>query len=153
MPQENKKKKEDPPINPDDVIKLLKDYGGMLKSQRENLKRKNFAKGGSTKGKARDFARSVNAGILTGLKYNPTMVDKIDNYSYTTKSTPDMKKIIFEVRQKLASGGQVIDDHIAQLEMLIGALEGGAGPVNWLEHDTLQDLKKDLEKALKIGND
>lgn len=148
MSKENKKK-EVPPINPNDVIKLLKDYSEMLKSKRENLKRKDFTKGGSAKGKAGEFARSVHAGILTGLKYNPTMVDKIDNYSYSTKSTPDMKKIIFEIRQKLASGGQATDDYIAQLEMLIGALEGGAGPVNWLEHDTLQDLKKDLEKALK----
>ena len=154
MSEENKKK-EDLPINTEDVIKLLKEYANMQKSQRENLKRKNFGKGGSEvkEMKPGAFARSVNAGILTGLKYNPSMVDKIDNYSYTTKSTPDMKKIIFEVRQKLASGGSVTDDDIAQLEMLIGALEGGSGPVNWLEHDTLQDLKKDLEKALQIGND
>jgi len=151
---DNKKKKEDLPINPDDVIKLLKDYSNMLKSQRENLKRKNFAKGSEVKEETPGaFARTVNAGVLAGLNYNPSMVDKIDNYSYTTKSTPDMKKIIFEVRQKLASGGSVADDDIAQLEMLIGALEGGSGPSNWLDHDTLQDLKKDLEKALKIGND
>ena len=78
MSKENKKK-EVLPINPDDVIKLLKDYSEMLKSKQENLKRKDFAKGGSAKGKVGEFARSVNAGILTGLKYNPTMVDKIDN--------------------------------------------------------------------------
>ena len=149
MPQDNKKKKEESPINPEDLVKLLKDYQDMLRSQRDNLKRKDFAKGGSTKGKVGDFARTVNAGVLAGLNYNPSMVDKIDNYSYTTKSTPDMKKIIFEVRQKLGSGGSVTDDDIAQLEMLIGALESGSGPINWLEHDTLQDLKKDLEKALK----
>ena len=35
--------------------------------------------------------------------------------------------------------------------MLIGALEGGSGPIDWLEHDTLEDLKRDLEKALKLG--
>jgi len=150
MPKEKEKKKEDLPLDPEVITKLLKDTSNMLKSYRDNLKRKNFAKGSEVKEEAPGaFARTVNAGILTGLKYNPSMVDKIDNYSYTTKSTPDMKKIIFEVRQKLGSGGSVTDDYIAQLEMLIGALEGGAGPSNWLDHDTLQDLKKDLEKALK----
>ena len=117
----------------------------MLKSQRENLKRKDFADGG--------LGRTVNAGIHSATNSMRNHIDKIDNYSYTTKTTPDLKKIIFEVRQKLGSGGSVTDDDIAQLEMLIGALEGGSGPINWLEHDTLQDLKKDLEKALKIGND
>ena len=163
MPIDNKKKKEDLPIDPEVVTKLLKDYSKMLKSKRDNLKRKDFADGGlgrtvnagihsaikeETPGA---FARSVNAGILTGLKYNPNMVDKIDNYSYKSESLPNMKKIVFEVRKKLGSGGSVNDDDIAQIEMLIGALEGGSGPIDWLEHDTLEDLKRDLEKALKLG--
>ena len=149
MPKDNKKKKEELPIDPEVVTKLLRDYSNMLKSQRDNLKRKNFAKGSEVKEETPGaFARSVNAGILTGLKYNPNMVDKIDNYSYKSESLPNMKKIVFEVRKKLGSGGSVNDDDIAQIEMLIGALEGGSGPIDWLEHDTLEDLKRDLEKAL-----
>ena len=149
MPKDNKKKKEELPIDPEVVTKLLRDYSKMLKSQRDNLKRKNFAKGSEVKEETPGaFARSVNAGILTGLKYNPNMVDKIDNYSYKSESLPNMKKIVFEVRKKLGSGGSVNDDDIAQIEMLIGALEGGSGPIDWLEHDTLEDLKRDLEKAL-----
>jgi len=152
MPKDNKKKKEELPIDPEVVTKLLRDYSNMLKSQRDNLKRKNFAKGSEVKEETPGaFARSVNAGILTGLKYNPNMVDKIDNYSYKSESLPNMKKIVFEIRKKLGSGGSVNDDDIAQIEMLIGALEGGSGPIDWLEHDTLEDLKRDLEKALKLG--
>ena len=152
MPKDNKKKKEELPIDPEVVTKLLRDYSKMLKSQRDNLKRKNFAKGSEVKEETPGaFARSVNAGILTGLKYNPNMVDKIDNYSYKSESLPNMKKIVFEVRKKLGSGGSVNEDDIAQIEMLIGALEGGSGPIDWLEHDTLEDLKRDLEKALKLG--
>jgi len=131
MPKDNKKKKEDLPIDPEVITKLLKDTSNMLKSYRDNLKRKNFAGG--------------------GLGRNRNQIDKIDNYSYKSESLPNMKKIVFEVRKKLGSGGSVNDDDIAQIEMLIGALEGGSGPIDWLEHDTLEDLKRDLEKALKLG--
>lgn len=143
MPIDNKKKKEDLPIDPEVVTKLLKDYSKMLKSKRDNLKRKDFADGG--------LGRTVNAGIHSATNSMRNHIDKIDNYSYKSESLPNMKKIVFEVRKKLGSGGSVNDDDIAQIEMLIGALEGGSGPIDWLEHDTLEDLKRDLEKALKLG--
>ena len=91
MPIDNKKKKEDLPIDPEVVTKLLKDYSKMLKSKRDNLKRKDFADGG--------LGRTVNAGIHSATNSMRNHIDKIDNYSYKSESLPNMKKIVFEVRK------------------------------------------------------
>ena len=141
------KKENTPAIPTDEVLKLLKDYLEMQKKAQENLKRKDFKIGG--------LGNAVTDGIYTGLKYmrdvNPiSMVDKRMDYSYGNKSTPDMREILTKFRLGLASGGSATEEHIDQLMMLIGALEGGGGPQNWLEADTLQDLKKELEKYLKL---
>jgi hypothetical protein len=137
-----------PAIPTDDILKLLKDYLEMQKRAQENLKRKDLKKGG--------LANAINDGIYTGLKYmndvNPlNQVDKRMDYSYNKKSVPNLKLVIANVRKHLASGGSVSKEHIDQLMQLINALEGGAGPQDWLEHDTLEDLKRELEKYLKVG--
>ena len=136
-----------PAIPTDDILKLLKDYLEMQKKAQENLKRKDLKMGG--------VGKAITDGIFTGLKYmrdvNPiNSIDKKIDYSYLKQSTPDVKKILSQFRSQLASGGSVTQEHIDQLMMLIGALEGGAGPQNWLEADMLLDLKKELEQVLQL---
>lgn len=144
-----KKEKETSPIIPaDDILKLLKEYFEMQKKTQDNLKRKNFKMGG--------LGKAITDGIYTGLKYmkdvNPiNQIDKKIDYSNNKQSIPNLKIIVENVRKHLASGGSASDEHLDQLMMLIGALEGGGGPQNWLEADTLEDLRKELEKYLKAG--
>jgi len=117
----------------EEVLKLLKNYLQIQTTQRDGL-RKKYNQGGN------------------GVSLMKSLVDKKNNYSYKKRTTPDMKKVVLKFRQNLSGGGSAIDEQIYQTQMLIGALEGTGGPTNWLEADTLQDLKKELEKLLKIGN-
>ena len=140
-----KDKKEQTPIAVDRVIEALRELIKQQKMEEEGLKREKKQTGG--------LARTINAGVITGLDYmnnvnplNQNQRNAIDKPFYSVKKEiPNVKETIINIRRSLAKGGIASDDDIGQVLYLIEILEGSQG-LRPDEQELLRNLYDDLRK-------